>query len=65
MKKCLFSLLMAIGVTTAFAQSLEGFEYGTASAPDGTEWQSPGRLGYNKLQPRAYFTSFATVEEAR
>ena len=65
MKKCLFSLLMAIGVTTAFAQSLEGFEYGTASAPDGTEWQSPGRLGYNKLQPRAYFASFATVEEAR
>ena len=50
---------------TASAQSLEGFEYGTASAPDGTEWQSPGRLGYNKLQPRACFTSFATIEEAR
>ena len=57
--------MMAIGAMTASAQSLEGFEYGTATAPDGTEWQSPGRLGYNKLQPRACFTSFATIEEAR
>ena len=65
MRKCLFMLMMAIGAMTASAQSLEGFEYGTASAPDGTEWQSPGRLGYNKLQPRACFTSFATIEEAR
>ncbi|MCR5130850.1 MAG: discoidin domain-containing protein [Prevotella sp.] len=70
MKKTLFSLLMwaTIGVAAAFAQDnevLEGFEYGTATAPDGTEWQSPGRLGFNKLQPRACFTSFASAEEAR
>ena len=44
---------------------LEGFEYGDADAPDGTEWQSPERLGYNKLQPRAWFVSFANAEEAR
>ena len=44
---------------------LEGYAYGNAKAPDGTEWQSPERLGYNKLQPRASFTSFATAEEAR
>lgn len=44
---------------------LDGFEYGSAEAPDGTEWQSPERLGYNKMQPRAWFVSFASAEEAR
>ena len=58
-------LLAAIGSLVVGAQQLEGFEYGTATAPDGTEWQSPERLGYNKLQPRACFTSFATIDEAR
>lgn len=46
-------------------QLLEGFEYGNASSPTGKEWQSPEQLSYNKLQPRANFASFATVEEAR
>ncbi len=64
--KRVFSLLMAtMSVLTIGAQGLEGFEYGTATAPDGTEWQNPERLGYNKLQPRACFTSFANAEEAR
>ena len=58
----LLALLGSVGVC---AQQLEGFEYGMATAPDGTEWQSPERLGYNKLQPRACFTSFATADEAR
>jgi beta-galactosidase len=58
-------LLVAMSTLAAWSQNLEGFEYGKATAPDGTEWQSPERLGYNKLQPRACFTSFASAEEAR
>lgn len=62
----MFSLLLvAMSTLAAWSQTLEGFEYGKATAPDGTEWQSPERLGYNKLQPRACFTSFASAEEAR
>ena len=58
-------LLATMSVLTISAQDLEGFEYGSALAPDGTEWQNPERLGYNKLQPRACFTSVASAEEAR
>lgn len=66
MKKRMFSLLLvAMSTLAAWSQNLEGFEYGKATAPDGTEWQSPERLGYNKLQPRACFVSFASAEEAR
>lgn len=44
---------------------LEGFEYAlNPSAPDGTEWQSPGRLSLNKEQPRATFYPFASAEQA-
>lgn len=52
---------------SAMAQTphLEGFEYGNATSPTGQEWQSPELLGYNKLQPRSNFTSFASAEEAR
>ena len=46
-------------------QPLEGFAYGDAIAPTGNEWQAPEQLGYNKLQPRAWFVSFATIDEAR
>ena len=67
MKRILLAawLLAMTRVLTLSAQHLEGFEYGMATAPDGTEWESPQRLGYNKLQPRAAFTSFASAEEAR
>ena len=47
------------------AEQLEGFTYGAVKAPTGQEWQSPGHLSHNKLQPRAAFSSFATVESAR
>lgn len=47
------------------AQPLEGFLYGNDTAPVGDEWQNPEKLGYNKLQPRAWFTSFANKDEAR
>lgn len=65
-KSVLFCLL-SCATLTAWADDghLEGFDYGTASAPTGQEWQSPELLGYNKLQPRATFSSFATEEEAR
>lgn len=60
---CLFA---SLGLSSmADNQLLEGFEYGNASSPTGKEWQSPEQLSYNKLQPRANFSSFATVEEAR
>ena len=60
---CLFA---SLGLSSmADNQLLEGFEYGNASSPTGKEWQSPEQLSYNKLQPRANFASFATVEEAR
>ncbi len=52
-------------IASADNEKLEGFYYGLDTAPTGEEWQSPMLLGYNKLQPRAYFTSFATEEEAR
>ena len=52
-------------IASANNEKLEGFHYGLDTAPTGEEWQSPMLLGYNKLQPRAYFTSFATEEEAR
>ena len=61
----LLAVLSSAAILAQDNKALEGFEYGKAKAPDGTEWQSPERLGYNKLQPRACFTSFATVEEAR
>ncbi|MDE6644620.1 MAG: beta-galactosidase, partial [Muribaculaceae bacterium] len=59
-------LLLAAAVTApAAVPALKGFDYGKAEAPTGNEWQSPEQLAYNKLQPRAYFFSFANVENAR
>lgn len=53
--------------TTAMcvAQPLKGYYYGNDSAPTGWEWQSPDSLGYNKLQPHAYFFNFADRETAQ
>ena len=57
--------LMMISTTTLRGQSPNGFEYGEVLSPDGTEWQSPGRLSLNKEAPHAYFFPFATVDQAR
>lgn len=47
------------------APVLEGFEYALNPAdPDGSEWQSPGRLALNKEQPRATFYPFASAAQA-
>lgn len=66
LRTIILCLLASLGLSSmADNQLLEGFEYGSASSPTGKEWQSPEQLSYNKLQPRANFASFATVEEAR
>lgn len=65
LRTIILCLLASLGLSSmAENQLLEGFEYGNASSPTGKEWQSPEQLSYNKLQPRANFASFATVEEA-
>lgn len=66
LRTIILCLLASLGLSSmADNQLLEGFEYGNASSPTGKEWQSPEQLSYNKLQPRANFASFASVEEAR
>ncbi len=64
MRKLIFTTLLALGVM-ARSENLAGFEYGSVAAPDGSEWQSPERLGFNKLQPRAYIFSFETISQAQ
>lgn len=65
--KSLLTIVLAMVATATFADNkpLEGFHYGDATAPTGKEWESPELLGYNKLQPRAYFASFKNETEAR
>lgn len=66
MRKLLTTLAIAASVALmAEEQPLEGFLYGEATCPDGTEWQAPSRLSLNKEQPRAYMFPFASVEEAK
>lgn len=65
MKQPLYLLLMAAAtVTASAAHCSDGFEYGRKDAPDGSEWQSPGRLALNKLAPRATFYPFASIDNA-
>ena len=47
------------------ADNLGGYYYGSMPAPSGWEWQSVDSLGYNKLQPHAWFFSFESTESAR
>ena len=66
MKNILTTLILSALILNVNAEkNLEGFLYNQASAPDGTEWQSPEKLSLNKLQPRAHIFPFANVEEAR
>lgn len=66
MKNILISLLLfALAFSASADDALKGFLYNQASAPDGTEWQSPGKLSLNKLQPRAHIFPFANAEAAR
>ncbi|MBR6374762.1 MAG: discoidin domain-containing protein [Alloprevotella sp.] len=65
MKKYLFAMLFgAMVCSVSYSQTLGGYFYGNDSQPSGWEWQSPDSLGYNKLQPHAWFFNFADVETA-
>ena len=66
-----FSLSMA-----GNAQNLKGFAYGDVEAPRGynyvkgqepglAEWESPGELSLNKEQPKAWFFTFDSEDNAR
>lgn len=59
------ALLMASAATLNALPPLAGFNYGQATAPDGTEWENCENLSYNKEQPRAYYFSFASVDNAK
>ena len=65
MKKLTSLILLALSLCVCAQDSLEGYLYGQASAPDGTEWQSPEKLSLNKLQPRAHIFPFADADVAR
>lgn len=59
-------MLCSFALQSLTAQApLEGFNYASANAPVGNEWQSPENLALNKEQPRAYFFSFQDAESAR
>ncbi len=66
MKKTLLPLFLIFALSSAAQErKLAGFEYASEpAAPNGTEWQSPERLALNKEQPRAWFFSFANLNEA-
>ncbi len=66
-KKTLNLLAAALLCMPAAAQEapLGGYYYGQMTAPTGWEWQSPDSVAYNKLQPHAWFFSFAGTDEAR
>ena len=66
-----FSLSMA-----GNAQNLKGFAYGDVEAPRGynyvkgqepglAEWESPEELSLNKEQPKAWFFTFDSEDNAR
>lgn len=67
MKKSIMSVLLGCLAAPLMAdvESLGGFYYGNMPEPSGWEWQSVDSLAYNKLQPHAWFFSFANVESAR
>ncbi len=62
-KKATTALVMCAALT-ASADGLQGFAYGTYSAPSGNEWQSPEELSLNKEQSRAHIFHFASEQEA-
>ena len=73
MRNLCLSMAVAAVALTVQAQTLvnnprpqlEGFDYQTApAAPTGDEWQSPQQLSLNKLQPRAWTFSFASMGSA-
>lgn len=66
LKKTILAIafLAAVGISRA-GSLLEGYRYGHVQAPTGQEWQSPGELSLNKLQPRAWFMTFGKADNAK
>ena len=65
-KKFFLTLAVLCLSVSLFAQNiLNGYHYGTETAPTGKEWESPENLALNKEQPHAYFFSFQDTESAR
>lgn len=66
LKKTILAIafLAAVGITRADSL-LEGYRYGHVQAPTGQEWQSPGELSLNKLQPHAWFMTFGKADNAK
>ena len=57
---------MLVGcIAVSSSAQLDGFYYGSVSAPTGNEWQCPDSLSLNKLQPHAWFFAFGSIDEAR
>ena len=66
MRKLFFLATILAAALTAQADILLGYQYQVNPAePDGTEWESPERIGLNKEQPHTWFFDFANVDEAR
>lgn len=66
MKRFVIALTVLLSGYYGYSQDkLEGYEYGNAQAPDGTEWESPQRLSYNKEYPAAWFFPFQNVKTAK
>ena len=76
-KRFVSAMVMAFAMSSlCMGQNLEGFAYGNVDAPRGygyvqgqeaglVEWESPQELALNKEQPRAWFFTFGSVENAR
>lgn len=66
LKKTILAIafLAAVGISRA-GSLLEGYRYGHVQAPTGQEWQSPGELSLNKLQPHAWFMTFGKADNAK
>lgn len=62
---CLAAMPLMAQAQQSLPQNLGGYYYGQAPAPQGTEWQSPDSVAYNKEQPHARFFNFKDVSEAR
>jgi beta-galactosidase len=67
MKKLVLFFIATICSLSLFCLNipLQGYEYGSLTAPVGDEWNNPQKIAYNKEQPHAWFFPFENVENAR
>jgi len=75
-KHFVLAVLAAFSLSMGCAQNLKGFAYGDVEAPRGynyvkgqepglAEWESPEELSLNKEQPKAWFFTFDSEDNAR